>query len=77
MKDFFISYTQADLARARWINSLLEAAGYTTIAQFKDLPPGSNFVIEMDEAVKQARQTWPSCPPNTWHPIIASRNWPP
>jgi hypothetical protein len=56
MKDFFISYTQADLARARWINSLLEAAGHSTIVQFKDLPPGSNFVIEMDEAVKQARQ---------------------
>jgi hypothetical protein len=57
MKDFFISYTQSDLARARWINDLLEAAGYTTVAQFKNMPPGSNFVIEMDEAVKQARQT--------------------
>ncbi len=57
MKDFFISYTQADLARARWINDLLEAEGYSTVAQFKDMPPGSNFVIEMDEAVKQARQT--------------------
>ncbi len=57
MADFFISYTQSDLDRARWISDQLEAAGYTTIAQFKNMPPGSNFVIEMDEAVKQARQT--------------------
>jgi len=57
MADFFISYTQSDLGRAKQISGWLEAAGHTTIAQFKNMPPGSNFVIEMDEAVKQARQT--------------------
>lgn len=57
MADFFISYTQSDLDKAKWIVAQLEASGYTTIAQFKDMPPGSNFVIEMDEAVKLARQT--------------------
>ncbi|MCI0387473.1 MAG: TIR domain-containing protein [Acidobacteria bacterium] len=57
MADFFISYTQSDLHKAKWIAAQLEASGYTTIAQFKDMPPGSNFVIEMDEAVKRARQT--------------------
>lgn len=56
MADFFISYTQSDLDKAKWIVAQLEAGGYTTIAQFKDMPPGSNFVIEMDEAVKLARQ---------------------
>ncbi len=57
MADFFISYTQSDLDKAKWIAAQLEASGYTIIAQFKDMPPGSNFVIEMDEAVKRARQT--------------------
>lgn len=57
MADFFISYTQSDLDNAKWIAAQLEASGYTIIAQFKDMPPGSNFVIEMDEAVKRARQT--------------------
>ncbi len=57
MADFFISYTQSDIDKAKWIAAQLEAIGYTTIAQFKDMPPGSNFVIEMDEAAKQARQT--------------------
>ena len=57
MADFFISYTQSDVDKAKWIAAQLEASGYTTIAQFKDMPPGSNFVIEMDEAVKLARHT--------------------
>lgn len=57
MADFFISYTQSDLGRAKWISDQLEAAGHTTIAQFKDMQPGFNFVIWMHEAIKQVRQT--------------------
>lgn len=55
--DFFISYTKADLAWAEWIAWHLEAAGYTTVIQAWDFRPGSNFVLEMDKASKQAEQT--------------------
>ncbi|WP_234636336.1 toll/interleukin-1 receptor domain-containing protein [Allorhizobium ampelinum] len=49
--DFFVSYSTKNEAYAREINSFLEEAGYSTIAQFKDFPVGSNFVIEMQEGL--------------------------
>jgi len=55
-KDFFISYNKADLQWAEWIAWELEAAGYTTVLQAWDFRPGSNFVLEMQEAA-QARRT--------------------
>jgi TIR domain len=33
MRDFFISYTGADVAWAGWIADTLERAGYTTVLQ--------------------------------------------
>jgi hypothetical protein len=57
MKDFFISYTNADRAWAEWIAWQLEEAGYTTILQAWDFRPGSSFVLEMQEAATQAERT--------------------
>lgn len=51
--DFFISYSTKNVAYAREINGYLEDAGYSTIAQFKDFPVGSNFVIEMQEGLER------------------------
>ncbi|MCO6178842.1 toll/interleukin-1 receptor domain-containing protein [Ciceribacter sp. RN22] len=51
--DFFISYSTRNETEAREINAYLEDAGYTTIAQFKDFPVGSNFVIEMQEGLER------------------------
>jgi len=50
MKDFFISYNQADLNWAKWIDFQLRAANYTTVVQAYDFRPGSNFVLEMQKA---------------------------
>jgi len=58
-KDFFISYNKADKAWAEWIAWQLEAAGYTTIIQAWDFRPGSNWVLQMDKAIKQARRIMP------------------
>jgi len=55
-KDFFISYTGRDRVWAEWIAWGLEQAGYTVIIQAWDFPPGSNFVYEMDNALKQAER---------------------
>jgi hypothetical protein len=39
-RDFFVSYTQTDRAWAEWLAWELEAAGYTTVLQAWDMPPG-------------------------------------
>lgn len=57
MKDFFISYTQADRAWAEWIAWQLEAAGYSTVIQAWDFRPGANFVLEMQNAAATADRT--------------------
>ncbi|MGV2129004.1 toll/interleukin-1 receptor domain-containing protein [Agrobacterium vitis] len=51
--DFFISYSTKNETSAREINCHLEDAGYSTIAQFKDFPVGSNFVIEMQDGLER------------------------
>ena len=56
-KDFFISYNAADRAWAEWIAWQLEREGLTTIIQAWDFRPGSNFVVEMDAASRQADRT--------------------
>ena len=56
MKDFFISYNKADRNIALWIAQQLRSHGYSAIIQAEDMPPGSNFVREMDNACKEAAQ---------------------
>lgn len=55
--DFFVSYTSADRPWAEWMAWELETAGYSTRIQAWDMQPGSNFVLEMDEATQVARRT--------------------
>jgi TIR domain len=56
-KDFFISYTSADRQWAQWIPFEPQAADYQVIIQAWDFRPGSNFVVEMDEAAIRALRT--------------------
>ena len=55
--DFFVSYTSADRPWAEWIVSELELAGYSTVFQDRDMPPGSNFVLAMDDAAQDGERT--------------------
>jgi TIR domain/Putative Ig domain len=55
--DFFISYTSADAAWAKWISTELERAGHTTVSQVQDFRAGHDFVHEMDRAVASAERT--------------------
>ena len=57
MRDFFISYNQADRHWAEWIAWELENAGYTAILQAWDFRPGSNFALEMHSAAQAAERT--------------------
>src|SRR5438132_13944837 len=56
-KEFFVSYNGADRTWAEWVAWQLEAAHYTTVVQAWDFRPGSNFVLEMDRAAREAERT--------------------
>lgn len=56
MKDFFISYTGKDKDWAEWIAWQLEEAGYSTIIQAWDFRPGSNFVVNMHQALQETER---------------------
>jgi tetratricopeptide (TPR) repeat protein len=49
--DFFISYATPDESAAREIGTILEGAGYTYVAQFRDFMVGTNFVREMQRGL--------------------------
>lgn len=49
--DFFISYATSDEAIAREIGSILDGAGYTYVAQFRDFPTGTNFVRQIQHGL--------------------------
>ena len=55
-KDFFISYNHNDENKATWIAQILEEAGYKVIIQAWDFLSGSNFVINMNEALKNCNR---------------------
>ena len=58
MKNFFISYNKADKSWATWMASTLEKEErYTTIFQERDFRPGENFVLRMQEAMRDSERT--------------------
>jgi hypothetical protein len=57
MKDFFISYSEADRAWAEWIGWTLEEAGYSVVLEAWDFRPGGNFVLDMQRAATTTRKT--------------------
>lgn len=49
--DFFLSYSQHDLAVARRISDVLEDEGYAVFSQFNDMTAGKSFVGEMNKGL--------------------------
>lgn len=56
-KDFWISYNSANENWATWIAWVLEQAGFSVVIQAWDFRPGSNFVLEMQQAARSAKRT--------------------
>lgn len=75
MTDFFISYTSADKKWAEWIAYVLEDAGYSVILQAWDFRPGSNFVLEMQQAAQKAARTIMILSPDYMKSQFASPEW--
>lgn len=58
MKDFFISYNREDKKKAEWIAWILEKDNkYSVEIQAWDFKPGENFVLKMDNALKNCKKT--------------------
>jgi TIR domain len=55
-KDFFVSYNKSDRFWAAGIREWLLSSGRTVIMQGPDFQPGSNFVIEMHEGLRNAKR---------------------
>ncbi len=75
MTDFFISYSRDDAAWATWIAAQLERAGYTTIIDLWDFPAGSNFVLQMDQAVRSASRTLAVLSPSYLGALYTHPEW--
>ena len=73
--DFFISYNHADQQWAEWVAWVLEEAGYTTRIQAWDFRPGSNFVLEMDEAARLGERTITILSPNYLGSDFVAPEW--
>jgi hypothetical protein len=73
--DFFVSYTSADTHWAEWIAYVLEEAGSSVIIQVWDFRPGSNFVLEMQEAASKAERTLMVLSPDYLKSQFASPEW--
>ncbi|MGH8558618.1 MAG: toll/interleukin-1 receptor domain-containing protein [Methylococcales bacterium] len=75
MKDFFISYNQADKAWAEWIAWKLEEASFTSIIQAWDFRPGQNFVLEMQKAAIEAQRVLAVLSPHYLDALYTQPEW--
>jgi tetratricopeptide (TPR) repeat protein len=75
VKDFFISYTGADVAWAKWIDEEVRRAGFSTIIQASDFLPGENFVLNMHEALQQAERVMPVYSPAYFKSRFGPEEW--
>ncbi len=75
MKDFFISYTKTDREWAEWIAWQLESVGYTTVLQVWDFLPGCNFILKMDQVLKETRRTIAIISTEYFKSLMGSSEW--
>lgn len=75
MYDFFVSYTGADKAWAEWVGWILEENGQRVVLQAWDFRPGSNFVIEMQQAASTAARTIAILSPDYLESKFATSEW--
>jgi len=75
VKDFFVSYNQADRSWAEWIAWHLEDAGYSVVIQAWDFRPGANFVLEMQRAATEATRTIAVLSPDYLAALFTQPEW--
>ncbi|CAN5551905.1 hypothetical protein BH24GEM3_BH24GEM3_10770 [soil metagenome] len=75
MLNFFISYNKADRAWGEWIGWELKAAGYSVRLQAWDFHPGSNFILEMQNATAGADRTIAVLSPDYLDALYTQPEW--
>tara|TARA_R110002111_G_scaffold67_2_gene650 strand:- start:87149 stop:89254 length:2106 start_codon:yes stop_codon:yes gene_type:complete len=75
VESIFISYTKVDENWARWVGSVLLSAGYKITVQYKDFLPGTNFVEQMDLAVRDTDRTIAILSPDYLKSDFATSEW--
>lgn len=73
--EFFISYARADKQWAEWIGFVLEDQGHRVVIQAWDFRPGSNFVVEMQNAAAGASRTIMVLSPDYLQSQFATPEW--
>lgn len=73
--DFFVSYTHLDTNWAKGIADWLKAAGYSVIIQEDDFVGGSNFAVEMHDALRRCERTIAVLSPNYLLSKYATAEW--
>ncbi len=76
MKDFFISYHNSDKEWASLIEKWLNEIGYSTLMQDTDFKPGSNFVLMIDESIKNTNKTIAIISPDYLKADFPQIEWP-
>ena len=56
LRNFFISYQQADRSWAEWIAWILEERGFTAYLQVWDFLPGENFALDMHRQIEHSER---------------------
>jgi hypothetical protein len=74
-RDFFVSFTHADRAWAAWLLTELDAAGYSSVSQFRDFVAGGNFIVEMHQAARRARRTLGVLSPQALRAPFVRQEW--
>lgn len=73
--DFFVSYTQADREWAEWIAWILEEAGHRVVVQAWDMVPGSNWVQQMNRALREAARLVAVISPDYEKSVYGTAEW--
>ncbi|MCF1450845.1 MULTISPECIES: toll/interleukin-1 receptor domain-containing protein [Rhizobium/Agrobacterium group] len=72
---FFVSYNGADRKWAEWIGHEVEDAGHAAVLQAWDFLPGTNFVLQMQEAAKTTDKTIVVLSPDYLNSQFAASEW--
>lgn len=72
---YFVSYNGADRNWAEWIGHIVEETGQSVTLQHWDFPPGSNFVLRMQQAAASADKTIIILSPDYLKSQFAAAEW--
>ena len=71
----FISYNSSDKIAAKDVGDAIDSFGFQSFAQYKDMPPGSNFIAEMQDGLATMGKFTPLYSPDYMASDICQAEW--